>query len=77
MYVRVVPRQPKYRNEMLSDDYEKLITYCKSDDFDPKMFKIMHDNYAKAFARLKYEQQGEVVAEIAEKSAPKYVWTRK
>ena len=54
----------KGKPRCLSLDYNDLIKYCKSPDFDPKMFKMMHDNYAKAFNRLDWEQQGKIVETI-------------
>lgn len=50
---------------MLHLEYEKLLEYCKSLDFDQKIFKIMHDNYTKTYNRLNQEEQGKIAEMIA------------
>jgi len=42
-------------------DWQKLIRYSKdTSNFDQKIFRIMSDKYAKAWARLPYDVQGEI-----------------
>ena len=48
----------------LANEYRKLIKYCESPEYDFKIFKTMHDNYAKSFGRLGQDDQGQVCEDI-------------
>ena len=42
------------------DNWITLRDYCSDPTFDSKVFKIRHDNLAKAWAKLPFDIQGEI-----------------
>jgi hypothetical protein len=56
---------------LLFNKWFELIDYCKSSKFDKDIFRLYHDEYAKSWKRLSYEQQGELTEMINERYATK------
>lgn len=48
------------------EKYVALTGYCERPGLDPGVFRLFHDEYAKAWQRLDYQQQGEVAALISQ-----------
>jgi hypothetical protein len=44
--------------------YKSLQTYCSAPDFDAGVFRLKHDEYAKRYQKLTYEQQGEIAERV-------------
>jgi len=42
-----------------------LLSYCGSETFDQKEFKRSHDEWAKRWSRLDWEQQGYITEQIS------------
>lgn len=45
---------------MFVQEFIRLCNYCRSDAFDRDFFRIMHDNYIKAWMKLSIAEQGEI-----------------
>ena len=45
---------------MFVDRFLYLIEYCSDKNFDPNIFRLLHDQYAHAWKKLDQAKQGEI-----------------
>ena len=46
--------------QMFVKRFLELMEYCSDKNFDPKIFQILHDEYANAWKKLDQAEQGEI-----------------